>query len=168
MSFVERLGERLADALAFLPDGLVVVIAAALPIMELRGSIPLAHFLFEMPWAEAFTWSLIGNLGIIPFIWWLLPPTERLLRRAPAFDRVLDRVFERTRHKANARVEKYEELALVAFVAVPVPGTGAWTAVLVAYLFGLSWKNSWPYLYTGVVLACFILVLIVYGTAAVF
>ncbi len=168
MSIARDLAESVAQGLDFLPAPLVIVLVAALPVLELRGSIPLAHFYYEMGWAEAFTWSLVGNLGIVPVVWFILPHAEKLVRHVGWIDRTLDWLFERTRRKAGPRVEKYEELALVAFVAIPLPGTGAWTGILVAYLFGLTWKKSWPYLYTGVVLASFIVILLVYGTSAVF
>lgn len=140
---------------------LAVVLLAASPLGEVRVAIPVAVLRFGMGWAEAVVWALIGNFGFVPILWWLLPKAERLARRWGPLDRGLDRIFERTRRRASKRVERSQEVALWAFIAIPLPGTGAWTATLVAYLFGLSWRQSWPYLYAGVTTACFVVVALV-------
>lgn len=136
----------------------IVMLLAASPLGEVRVSIPVALLQFDMGWAQAVVWSLLGNFGIVPAIWFLLPHVERLVRRSARIDRGLDRVFDRTRRRASRRVARSQEAALWAFVAIPIPGTGVWTATLVAYLFGLRWRQSWPYLYAGSTSACFILV----------
>lgn len=140
---------------------LIVMLLAASPIGEVRVSIPVGVLQYQMGWAEVVVWSLIGNFGIVPFIWWLLPRIERLLRRSDAIAHSLDRLFARTRRHHTKRVERSQEAALVAIVALPVPGAGVWTATIVAYLFGLTWRRSWPYLYSGVVIACFLVMLLV-------
>ncbi len=64
----------------------------------------------------------------------------------------MDRIFEKTRKKASKKVEEYEALALISFVAIPLPGTGAWTGALIAYLFGLDMKRSFFYIVIGVLI----------------
>ena len=61
--------------------------------------------------------------------------------------------FERTRQKGNELIKKYEEVGLLAFVAIPLPMTGAWTGALVAFLFGLDFKKSLLIITIGVFIA---------------
>ncbi len=138
-----------------------VMLVAASPVGEVRFSIPLAVFYFQMGWAEAAVWSLIGNFGIIPVLFWVIPRIEWLVRRTKSGNRMLDWMFARTRKKHSARVEKYEEVALLMFIATPIPGTGAWSGAVVAHLFGLPWAKAWRFCYAGVAIACSLVVALV-------
>jgi len=149
-------GERLAEAFGVFPEPLAVFLLAMSPIGEVRMSIPVGILAFGMGWAEAFTWSLLGNLLVVPLLTVLLPWAERMMRKRPRTERMLEWTFERTRNKAGDKVRKYQEYAVFLFIATPVPGTGAWTGVLVAHLFGLSFKESIRYYYAGIVAACVI------------
>lgn len=149
-------GETLAEWFAVLPPELAVFVLAMSPIGEVRMSIPIGILAFGMGWAEAFTWSLLGNLLVVPLLTVLLPWIERMMRKNRRTERMLQWTFERTRNKADAKVQKYQEYAVFLFIATPVPGTGAWTGVLVAHLFGLRFKESVRYYYAGIVAACVI------------
>lgn len=154
MSFGARLAEWAAGALSFLPPEMVVFLLAAAPVLEVRASIPLGILYYGLPWETVFAVSAFGNLVVVPFIWWFLSPLERLLRRSARLDRLITRLFERTRRRSRRHVETYQEIALVLIVAVPLPGTGVWTGALVAYLFGLPYRKSFAFVALGVVLAC--------------
>ncbi len=130
-----------------------VFITSMLPIIELRGALPMAINLFHIVWPKAFLISFIGNLIPVPFILWLLGPIVRLLSRVKPIGRFFEWLFKRTRRKGNAVIEKYEEIGLLAFVAIPLPGTGAWTGALIAFLFGLDFKKSFLVIALGVFIA---------------
>lgn len=132
---------------------LAVFITSMLPIIELRGALPMAINLFKIPWFKAFLISYIGNLVPVPIILWLLGPIVRLLSRIRIFNKFFNWLFERTRRKGNKVIEKYEEIGLLAFVAIPLPGTGAWTGALIAFLFGLDFKKSLIVISLGVLIA---------------
>lgn len=132
---------------------LAVFITSMLPIIELRGALPMAINLFKIPWFKAFLISYIGNLVPVPVILWLLGPIVRLLSRIRIFNGFFNWLFERTRRKGNKVIEKYEEIGLLAFVAIPLPGTGAWTGALIAFLFGLDFKKSLIVISLGVLIA---------------
>ncbi len=132
---------------------LAVFIAAMLPIIELRGALPMAINLFKIPWFKALLISYVGNLVPVPLILWLLEPIVKFLSRIRIFDRFFKWLFERTRRKGNKVIEKYEEIGLIAFVAIPLPGTGAWTGALIAFLFGLDFKKSFLVISLGVLIA---------------
>jgi uncharacterized membrane protein len=132
---------------------LAVFITSMLPIIELRGALPMAINLFKIPWLQAFIISYVGNLVPVPLILWLLKPVVKLLSRIKLFDRFFTWLFERTRRKGNKVIERYEEIGLLAFVAIPLPGTGAWTGALIAFLFGLEFKKSLLVISLGVLIA---------------
>lgn len=111
------------------------------PVGELRASIPLAMLSYDMHWYHALPIALAGNLLPVPFILWFLDPLTRLLSKVPLFKRIIDRVFARTRRRGKV-VEKYGPIGLAIFVAVPLPGTGAWTGAILAFLLGLDFKKS--------------------------
>ncbi len=132
---------------------LVVFITSMLPIVELRGALPMAINIFKIPWFKAFLIAYIGNLVPVPLILWLLKPIVRILSKVKFLDRFFKWLFERTRRKGNKVIEKYEEIGLLAFVAIPLPGTGAWTGALIAFLFGLEFKKSFLVISLGVLIA---------------
>ena len=131
---------------------LVVLFVAALPVLELRGALPLAINVFELPWYYALTLAVIGNLLPVPFILLFLEAITRALSRIAFFNRVLGWLFERTRRRGRI-VERYKRIGLVLFVAIPLPVTGAWTGSLAAVLFGLKLKTAFLSILVGVFIA---------------
>ncbi|KPK64578.1 hypothetical protein AMJ83_02445 [candidate division WOR_3 bacterium SM23_42] len=132
---------------------LAVFLTSMLPIIELRGALPLAINLFNISWPKAFLIAYIGNIIPAPLILWLLGPIVQFLSRVHVFGRFFNWLFERTRKRSNKMIEKYEEIGLMAFVAIPLPGTGAWTGALIAFLFGLDFKKSLLIITIGVFIA---------------
>jgi len=123
-----------------LPKEYVVMIVAALPISELRGSIPLA-LSFGMSISKAFWLSILGNaIPVIPVLFFLKPVSERL-RRFKIFSRFFDWLFNRTLKKADT-IQKYEALGLAIFVAIPLPMTGAWTGAIAASLLKMRFRYA--------------------------
>ncbi len=134
-----------------LPPELLIAIVSALPIVELRLSIPLAFFL-HIPLVYAFPLAIIGNLIPVPFLLLFWNYIARALGRVPLLNRGLDWILEHTRRRGKI-VEKYERMGLILLVAIPLPGTGAWTASIVAFLFGLPFKRSLISITIGVLIA---------------
>jgi len=149
------------------PPELVVVAIAALPISELRGAIPLALKLYGMSPLESYVLAVLGNLLPVPVLLLFLGRTERYLRRFAVFDRFFTWLFSRTRRRTRARVEKYGALALVLFVAVPLPVTGAWTGVAAAYVFGIEFRYAFPAISLGVLIAGVVVTLASLGAVSV-
>ena len=141
-----------------IPLWLKVFVISILPISELRGSIPfgLAN---SLPIWQTWIISIIGNFLPVPFILLFLNPVEKFFRKWKFFDKIIDKVFEYTRRKTRKSIEKWESLALILFVAVPLPVTGAWTGSLAAYLFGLDFKKSLLCIFIGVLIASIIVII---------
>lgn len=149
------------DSMSWLPDPIVVLILAFSPIGEVRVSVPVAILVYNMGWGEAAVWSLIGNLAVAPAAAWLYPAIEKGVRRTKRGTRWLDKLYGRTRDKQAHKVAKWKEAAIAAFIAIPVPGSGAWSGVLVAHIFGLRWKEAWRYYYFGVAAATALVTILV-------
>lgn len=132
---------------------IAVFLTSMLPIVELRGALPLAINLFHIAWPKAFLLSFLGNLIPVPFILWLLEPVVKILSKIKPFQKFFEWLFARTRRRGSKVIEKYEEIGLLAFVAIPLPLTGAWTGALVAFLFGLEFKKSLLVIALGVFIA---------------
>ncbi|MCP4645994.1 MAG: small multi-drug export protein [bacterium] len=129
------------------------VLLATLPILELRGALPVA-LLWQppLPLWQAYPLAVFGNMIPIPFIIWLLEPATNILRRWKLGDRFVEWLFARTRRK-GANIEKYEMWGLVLFVAIPLPVTGAWTGSMAGHLFGLKWYKTLLACFMGVCIA---------------
>jgi uncharacterized membrane protein len=139
----------------------VVVIIAMLPILELRGSIPVAILYYKMPVWQAYILSVIGNLiPIIPIILLIGPVSNFLMKRSKLWQRFFTWVFERSRRRGGDLVEKYEAVGLAIFVAIPLPVTGAWTGSLLAFLMRVRARRAFPCILAGVLTAGVVVTLV--------
>jgi uncharacterized membrane protein len=135
-------------------SSLIVVAVAALPIVELRGSIPLAVGVLEMPLLQAFVLSVLGNLIPIFLIYWFGEAWMRWTENRKDFlQKLTDRTVNRSRKAFDGKYKKYGMIALPLFVAIPLPMTGVVTGTLAAFLFGIPLRKSFPLLAVGVVVA---------------
>lgn len=126
---------------------------AMLPIFELRGSIPVAIGMLELPWWESYIYSVIGNMIPVPFILLLSDPVVRFFSRFKYSKKFFDYVLEKTRKRTGRKIKRYESLALVLFVAIPLPVTGAWTGAIAAWLFDIEFKKAMACVFCGVLIA---------------
>lgn len=147
-------GEKIATVLrrAGLPDGAVVFLISTLPIVELRGSIPVGINVFKMNPVLVYFLSVAGNMVPVPFILLLLGPVSQFCMRFKIGRIFFDWLFTRTRRK-GADIEKYETLGLTIFVAIPLPATGAWTGAMAAFLLGMQFHHAMLSALFGVLIA---------------
>lgn len=136
------------------------------PIIELRGAIPVGAGL-GLPWYTCLLAAVIGNCIPVPFILLFIRKILDWMKRCRvAFFQKVALWLENKAQKHSAKVEKYAALGLFVLVAIPLPGTGAWTGSLVAALFNVRGKYSVPAIVLGVVAAGIIVTLISYGALA--
>ena len=135
-----------------------------LPITELRGSIPFAIGYFHMtPWL-AFLISIIGDIIPAIFIIWLLEPIAKWLsQNSNFFKKIFDWWFNRIVKSFSKKFEKYGPWALMIFVAIPLPITGAWTGSVASFLFKIPRKKALLFVSLGVVIAGLIVTLLSAG-----
>jgi len=135
---------------------------AALPVFELRGAVPYGVAM-DLPLLSVLTVSVIGNMIPVPFIILFI---RRILAWMKTKSRRLRALAEKLEARAHAKGDilvKYETFGLFILVAIPLPGTGAWTGSLVAALFNLRMKNALPAIFLGVVAAGLIMSVVSYG-----
>ena len=145
----------------------LTVLFSMIPVVELRGGIPFGVTLGLPVWA-AFIAAVIGNLIPVPFIIVYIRRIFQWMReRIPRLNRLVD-ALERKAHLKGRRVNKYKYLGLAIFVAIPLPGTGAWTGSLAAAFLDMPLRKALPSVIAGVVTAGLAISILTYGVASLF
>jgi len=145
----------------------IIAIVSMLPIVELRGAIPLAIGVFKMNLWRAFFISVFFNVLIIAPLLWFLNPIRNFLSHIRFFKKFFDKLDARTMKKGTD-VMKYGAIGLAFFVAIPIPGTGAWSGSLLALLFDIDFKWAFPAILLGVLVAGIIVTLVTAGVVKIF
>ncbi|MBQ8801034.1 MAG: small multi-drug export protein [Clostridium sp.] len=128
------------------------MLVSMLPIIELRGGLPFGVAL-GLPYYLAFPFAVIGNLIPAPFIIVYIRRVFVLLRKyIPRLNSLVDKL-ETKAHLKGEQMQKYERFGLWLFVAIPLPGTGAWTGSLAAAFLGMRLKYAMPAVVLGVLTA---------------
>lgn len=146
---------------------LMTFLVSMVPIIELRGALPMATGA-GLDWRIAIVVAIIGNLVPVPFIIMFIRKIFAWMRKQNNF---FGKIVEKLENKAfskRATIDKYGPWGLWIFVAIPLPGTGAWTGALIAALLDIPLKKSFPAIATGVITAGIIVAFVSYGAAAVF
>lgn len=147
------LEENIIEFLEWLPPWAVVIFISIIPFVELRGAIPVALFVYNMPWWDAYFLAVIGNMIPVPIILRYLGNVERWLRKWNRWDRFFTKLYSKTRARADEKIKRYEAIGVMFFVAIPLPFTGAWTGSLIAYLFDIKFKRALLVVFAGVLIA---------------
>ena len=142
----------LIQFVANIPHELATIFLSMIPVAELRFAIPWAILSYEMTPLSAFFYSVIGNLLPVPFIVLFIRKIFNWMKKFRIFRRLVEKLEERGTSKI-ASVEKYKFWGLFMFVAIPLPGTGAWTGALIAGLMDMRLKKALPSITLGVVTA---------------
>lgn len=144
---------------------LLTLLISMVPVIELRGAIPVATGAGLSPFI-AIPVAILGNLLPVPFIILFIKKIFAWMRKvSPKLNRVVDRM-EAKAEKNKERVLKYAFWGLALFVAIPLPGTGAWTGALVAAMLDMPLKKAFPSIIIGVLSAGVIIAFVSYGAAA--
>ena len=148
-------------------DILFTFLVAMVPVVELRGAIPFGVVRGLNLWTAIIA-SMLGNLIPVPFIILFIRKIFAWMRaHMPKLDGLVIRM-EKKAEKNRAAVEKYAFWGLVILVAIPLPGTGAWTGALVAAMMEIRLKRAFPAIAIGVAIAGVIVSVITYGAQAIF
>lgn len=146
---------------------LATFIISMIPVIELRGAIPIGVGL-GLSHAEAMGISIIGNMLPVPFIILFIRPIFRWMTRKSG---KLARLAEKLEAKAEGkwdRIHRYQFFALTLFVAIPLPGTGAWSGALIAAVMNMRLRNALPSILLGVLIAGILVSGITYGFTSIF
>ena len=119
---------------------IIAFIVSLMPILELRGGL-FAAKLMNVEFVRAFIICYVGNILPIPFILLFIRKIFNLLKKNRRIARVLQRLEEKSLSKADT-IRKYRLWGLFIFVAIPLPGTGAWTGALIADLLDIRIRDA--------------------------
>jgi uncharacterized membrane protein len=157
------------DSLASTPLGraLITFIVAMVPVAELRAAIPVGVSL-GLPHIASAAVAIVGNMVPVPFI---ILFARRVIvwmkSRSPRLKRLAERLEKRASDKGEA-LYKGVVIGLMVFVAIPLPGTGAWTGALIAAVLDLRLKYAVPAIALGVVIAGILVTGITFGFTSLF
>ncbi len=137
------------------------MLIAMLPIAELRVSIPVALEVYKLPIFSSVFFSVLGNMVPVTFILWLLPYVHEWILRQKYLGEIFGKLLKRAEGKISGDLAKYGfSIALIVFISIPLPMTGAWTGSLICFIFNLPFRKSWPLVFAGVCLAATIVTLV--------
>ena len=141
----------------------VTFLISMLPVVELRGGLPYGQLVLGLDYPLALLAAIIGNLFPIPFIILFIKNIFSILRaKFKKMDGFITRIEDRAHLKSEV-VKKYGAIGLCLLVAIPLPGTGAWTGALVAALLDMKTEKAVPYIMLGVCIAASNMTLVTYG-----
>lgn len=161
-----------ADLIQWLTQGSVgefcfTMLVSMIPVVELRGGIPFGVSLGLPVWA-AYVAAVIGNLLPVPFILvYIKGIFHWMRRRMPRLNSLVDRL-EQKAHLKGRRVTKYKYLGLLLFVAIPLPGTGAWTGALAAAFLDMPLRKALGSILAGILIAGIAISVLTFGVASLF
>ena len=146
---------------------LLTMLISMLPVAELRAGVP-AGVAMGLPIPLALLAGVLGNMLPVPFVILFIRRIFRWARtRFPGLGGMIDRLEKRAYDKIESKnLVRYEAWGLLLFVAIPLPGTGAWTGSLIAALLDLRLKNAVPVIFAGVVIAGAVITGLTYGVTA--
>lgn len=129
------------------------LLVSMIPIVELRGGIPFGAVTLGLPYPVAFIAAVIGNILPVPFIIIYIRRIFQWLRaHFHKLDGIVD-ALEQKAHLKGKKVNRYKYVGLLLFVAIPLPGTGAWTGALAAAFLDMPLRKAMPSIILGVILA---------------
>lgn len=140
-------------------------VISMLPVIELRGGIPYGVGFGLNPWLALLV-AMLGNLAPIPFILLLLDKILEWMKKQKGIIGSAANFLENKAYKNQGTIEKYKALGLIILVAIPLPGTGAWTGALVATVLRINRKTAFPCIIIGVIIAGIVVTAISYGFAS--
>ena len=141
--------------LNFLSKEFTVLLTAALPIIELRGAIPVGISLGLSP-IHATLISLVGSMIPVPFILFSIRPIFNYLKTTKIFKKLVHKLTDKSMSKSG-KIQKYGAWGLLVFVAIPLPGTGVWSGSLAAALLDMRFKWAFPAILVGNLIAAVII-----------
>ncbi len=146
---------------------LFTLLVSMVPVVELRGGIPFGVAMgLSVP--KAYLAAVIGNMIPVPIIIVYIRRIFQWMRRhMPRLDSMVDKL-EKKAHEKGREIARYEIFGLLLFVAIPLPGTGAWTGSLAAAFLDMRLKKAIPTIAAGVLIAGVLISILTFGVASIF
>ena len=133
-----------------MPKELATFLMSMLPVTELRASIPVAILKYNLSPLSAFFWSVLGNSLLGVFTALLIgPATKFIIEKNSLLNKIWKKYIGRLHNKHKEKFEKWEAWAIVSFVAIPLPMTGAFSGAVAASIFQIDVKKTIPLIFLG-------------------
>ncbi len=146
--------ETIISLFVGMPKELATFLMAMLPITELRASIPVAILKYGLSPLSAFFWSVLGNVFLGALAILLIEPiTKFIIKKSEFLDKIWRRYIGRLRMKNKEKFSKWEAWALVSFVAIPLPMTGAFSGAVAASIFQIDTKKAISLIMLGCIIS---------------
>lgn len=158
--------QLLINLLDILSIELAVLLTATLPIIELRGAIPVGISLGLGPIHSAIL-SFIGSIIPVPFILFGIRPVFNYMKKTKIFRKLVNKLTNKSFNKSG-KIQKYGVWGLLLFVSIPLPGTGVWSGSLAAALLNIRFKWAFPTILIGNFVAGIIVMIVSYGIGNIF
>lgn len=149
----------------FLSIELTVILTAMVPVIELRGAIPIGISLGLSP-IHAAGLSFLGSMIPVPFILFMIRPIFDYLKQTRTFKKLIHRLTDKS-FNGSGKIQKYGVLGLLLFVSIPLPGTGVWSGSLAAALLDIRFKWAFPTIFLGNFIAGVIITLLSHGFVSI-
>lgn len=120
---------------------LIVLLMSAVPLVEMKGAIPLGIYTYNINPIAVFLLSFVGSLLPVPFVLIFFNKIFDFLGKYKFFNGFYN-LIDKKINKNKAKFEKFEEIALITFIAIPLPTTGVWTGTAIAAFLKLDFKKS--------------------------
>jgi uncharacterized membrane protein len=156
----------IVEFLQFLSIELTVMMVAAMPIIELRGAIPIGISMGLSP-LNAAAISYLGSVLPVPVILFGIRPIFDILRRNSFFRKIIDKIIYNSSVKHSKKIQKYGTIGLILLVAIPLPGTGVWSGSLAAALMNIRFKLAFPAILAGNLIAAIAIMTLSHGVSSV-
>lgn len=151
------------------PPELAVALLAVVPVTEVRAAIPLGIEVFHLTPFASFWWAFLGSLIPMPFVFWLFPPFLRWAEKhLPPLHRFLDRHVRALEQHHRVAYERWGTFMLFLFIALPIPGSGVWSASLLAMLFDIKRHHAALAIVAGIFTASLLVLGVTLGAIRVF
>ena len=161
MDILQWLNDTLGGEFCF------TLLVSMIPVIELRGGIPFGVGVGLPVWL-AYLAAVIGNMRPVPFIVVYIRRIFQWMRRhLPRLNHLVTKL-EQKAHLKGQKVTKYKYLGLAIFVAIPLPGTGAWTGALAAAFLDMPLRKALPSIFAGVLVAGIAISILTFGVASLF
>ena len=157
---------NIMEYLTLFPKELRAFVMSALPIIELRGSIPISISMGISVYKSLWI-CFLGSLMPLPFLLYGIRPIFKILSKVPALEKIINKLSIRSVRKSEI-INKYGLLGLVLFVGIPLPGTGIWSGALIATLLDIRLKRSIVAISLGNLISGIIVTLLTTGVIHIF
>jgi len=137
-----------------------VFFLSMIPVTELRASIPIGIEVYHLAIWKVWLISVVGCFLPALFLLWVMPQLHDFLIKSKVFGKMFTTRLKQAEKAFSGKYAKYGALGLVIFISIPLPLTGSWSGALVAFIFNIPFKKSWPLILAGVCVSATIVTLI--------